>query len=185
MGVAAFGSLIAWGSLQSIVAALPQDIIPAEAIIRLNAPILAFTLGVAALTALIFGLAPALQVSRRDLNDPLRDGGTGVSGGFRHGRLRDVVVVFEVALSLALLVGAGLLMRSFVALRGENLGFRSDHVLVVLTPLPQERYKTAMQVAGFFRPLEARLKALPGVMDVSPITDVPPVVSLPGKNSEW
>jgi putative ABC transport system permease protein len=188
MGGAAFGSLIAWGSLQSIVAALPQDIIPAEAIIRLNAPVLAFTLGVAALTALIFGLAPALQVSRRDLNDPLRDSGKGVSGGFSHGRLRDAVVVFEVALSLTLLVGAGLLMRSFVALRGENLGFRSDHVLAVLTPLPQERYKTAKQVAGFFGPLEARLKALPGVMDVSPITDVPPNIytssdiEIPGKS---
>jgi putative ABC transport system permease protein len=188
IGGAALGTLIAWGSLQSIVAALPQDIIPAESIIRLNAPVLAFTLIIAAFTALLFGLVPALQVSRRDLNDPLRDSGKGVSGGFRHGRLRDAVVVFEVALSLALLVGAGLLMRSFVALRGENLGFRSDHTLVVLTPLPQERYKTATQVAGFFRPLEARLKALPGVMDVSPITDIPPNVytssdvEIPGKS---
>jgi len=188
IGGAALGTLIAWGSLQSIVAALPQDIIPAESIIRLNAPVLAFTLVIAAFTALLFGLVPALQVSRRDLNDPLRDSGKGVSGGFRHGRLRDAVVVFEVALSLALLVGAGLLMRSFVALRGENLGFRSDHTLVVLTPLPQERYKTAAQVAGFFRPLEARLKALPGVMDVSPITDIPPNgytssdVEIPGKS---
>ena len=188
IGGAALGTLIAWGSLQSIVAALPQDIIPAESIIRLNAPVLAFTLIIAAFTALLFGLVPALQVSRRDLNDPLRDSGKGVSGGFRHGLLRDAVVVFEVALSLALLIGAGLLMRSFVALRGENLGFHSDHTLVVLTPLPQERYKTATQVAGFFRPLEARLKALPGVMDVSPITDIPPNVytssdvEIPGKS---
>ncbi len=188
VGGAALGTLIAWGSLQSIVAALPQDIIPAESIIRLNAPVLAFTLIIAAFTALLFGLVPARQVSRRDLNDPLRDSGKGVSGGFRHGRLRDAVVVFEVALCLALLIGAGLLMRSFVALRGENLGFRSDHTLVVLTPLPQERYKTATQVAGFFRPLEARLKALPGVVDVSPITDIPPNVytssdvEIPGKS---
>jgi putative ABC transport system permease protein len=187
IGGAALGTLIAWASLQSIVAALPQDIIPAESIIRLNAPILAFTLIIAAITALLFRLVPALQVSRRDLNDPLRDSAKGVSGGFRHGRLRDAVVVFEVALSLALLVGAGLLMRSFVALRGENLGFRSDHVLAVLTPLPQERYKTATQVAGFFRPLEARLKALPGAMDVSPITAIPPYtmssdVEIPGKS---
>ena len=150
IGGAALGTLIAWASLQSIVTLLPQDIIPAESIIRLNTPVLAFTLGVAALTALIFGLAPALQVSRRDLNDPLRDSGKGVSGGFRHGRLRDAVVVLEVALSLTLLVGAGLLMRSFVALREVHLGLRPDHVLVVLTPLPQERYKTASQVAGFF-----------------------------------
>jgi putative ABC transport system permease protein len=188
IGGAAFGTLIAWGSLQSIVAALPQDIIPAESIIRLNAPVLAFTLIIAAFTALLFGLVPALQASRRDLNDPLRDSGKGVSGGFRHGRLRDAVVVLEVALSLTLLVGAGLLMRSFVALRQENLGFRADHVLVVRTPLPQVRYKTAGQVAGFFRPVEARLKSLPGVIDVSPITDIPPNigmstdVEIPGKS---
>jgi putative ABC transport system permease protein len=188
IGGAALGTLIAWASLQSIVALLPQDIIPAESIIRLNTPVLAFTLGVAALTALIFGLAPALQVSRRDLNDPLRDSSKGVSGGFRHGHLRDAVVVLEVALSLTLLVGAGLLMRSFVALREEHLGFRPDHVLVVLTPLPQERYKTAPQVAGFFRPLQSRLKSLPGVMDVSPSSSVPPGggmgsdVEIPGKS---
>jgi putative ABC transport system permease protein len=136
VGGAGLGVLIAWSSLQSIVAALPQDTIPAESVIQLNAPVLAFTLCVAVLTALIFGLAPAVQVSRRDLNDPLRDSGKGVGGGFRHGRLRDAVVVFEVALSLTLLVGAGLLMRSFVALRSENLGFRPDHVLVVRMPLP-------------------------------------------------
>jgi putative ABC transport system permease protein len=187
IGGAALGALIAWGSLQSIVAALPQDIIPAESIIRLNAPVLAFTLVVAAFTALLFGLVPALQASRRDLNDPLRDSGKGVSGGARQGHLRDAVVVFEVALSLALLVGAGLLMRSFVALRGENLGFRSDHTLAVLTPLPQERYKTVTQVAGFFRPLEDRLKALPGVVAVSPITTIPPYtlssdIEIPGKS---
>jgi len=80
------------------------------------------------------------------------------------------------------------LMRSFVALREQNLGFRPDHTLVVLTPLPQERYKTATQVAGFFRPLEARLKALPGVIDVSPITNIPPNgftssdLEIPGKS---
>jgi putative ABC transport system permease protein len=188
IGGAALGTLIAWGSLQSIVAALPQDIIPAESIIQLNAPVLAFTLVVAALTALIFGLAPALQVSRRDLNDPLRDSGKGIGGGFRHGRLRDAVVILEVALSLTLLVGAGLLMRSFVALREENLGFRADHVLVVRMPLPQERYKNAAQVAGFFRPLQARLKSLPGVIDASPASSVPPNifmssdVEIPGKS---
>jgi len=188
IGGATLGALIAWGGLKFIVSALPQNIIPAESVIQLNAPVLGFTLCVAALTALIFGLVPALQAAGRDLNDPLRDSGKGVSGGFRHGRLRDAVVVLEVALSLTLLIGAGLLMRSFVALREQNLGFRPDHTLVVLTPLPQERYKTATQVAGFFRPLEARLKALPGVIDVSPITNIPPNgftssdLEIPGKS---
>jgi len=69
-----------------------QNIIPAEAVIRLNMPVLLFTLGVAGLTALVFGLVPAMKAARKDLNDPLRDSGKGISGGFRHGRLRDAVV---------------------------------------------------------------------------------------------
>jgi len=187
LGGALFGALIAWGGLKSLVAAMPQEIIPAESVIRLNAPVLAFTLGVAALTALIFGLVPALQAARRDLNDPLRDSSKGVSGGFRHGRLRDAVVVLEVALSLTLLVAAGLLMRSFVALREVHLGLQPDHILVARLPLPQDRYKTADQVAGFFKPLLLRLKALPGVVQATETSTLPPYggisteIEIPGK----
>ncbi len=107
---------------------MPQNLIPAESVIELNAPVLAFTLCVAVLTPLIFGLAPALQSSRPDLNDALRDSGKGVTGGFRGRWVRDTVVVTAVALSLTLLIGAGLLMRSFVALREVHLGFQADHV---------------------------------------------------------
>ena len=84
---AALGVLIAWGGLKSIVAAMPQDTIPSESVIELNAPVLVFTLVLAVLTAVVFGLAPALQAARRDLNDPLRDSGEGVLGGFRTGRI--------------------------------------------------------------------------------------------------
>src|SRR5205814_1946137 len=80
-GGAAVGTLLAWGGLKFMVALMPQEIIPAEAVIRLNTPVLAFTLGVAVLTALVFGLVPALKAARKDLNDPLRDSGKGVSGG--------------------------------------------------------------------------------------------------------
>src|SRR6267143_3609667 len=121
-GGAAVGTLLAWGGLKSLVALMPQNIIPAEAVIRLNMPVLAFTLLIAVLTALVFGLVPALKAARKDLNEPLRDSGKGISGGFRHGRLRDALVVLEVGLSLTLLVAAGPLMRSFVALRDVKLG---------------------------------------------------------------
>jgi putative ABC transport system permease protein len=174
MAGAALGILLAWGGLKSIVAAMPGDTIPTEAVIELNGTVLVFTLCVAVLTALIFGLVPALQVGRRDLNLSLRDSGKGLSGGTKHSRLRDAVVVLEVALSLTLLVGAGLLMRSFVALREEHLGFRPDHVLFTRMPLPQDRYKTSEQLAGFFRPLLGRLKALPGVVDVAEAFTAPP-----------
>src|SRR5260370_7881548 len=95
---------------------MPQNIIPAEAVIRLNLPVLLFTLGVAGLTALVFGLVPALKAARKDLNDPLRDSGKGISGGFRHGRLRDPVGVLEGGLSLTLTVPPELLARTLLPL---------------------------------------------------------------------
>jgi len=176
---AVLGAFLAWGGLKALVAIIPKQIIPAEAVIRLNIPVLLFTLGVAVLTAIIFGLAPALQVVRRDLNDPLRDSGKGTSGGAAHGRLRNAVVVLEVAVSLTLLVGAGLLMRSFVALRDVHLGLQPDHIFVARLPLPEDRYKTADQLAGFFRPLLHRLKAVPGVIEATETSTLPPYGGIP------
>jgi putative ABC transport system permease protein len=181
LGGAILGALLAWGGLKFIVALMPQDIIPAEAVIRLNAPVLIFTLGVTMLTALTFGLIPALKAAGKDLNEPLRDTGKGLSGGFRHGKLRNAVVILEVALSLTLMVAAGLLMRSFVALREVRLGFQPDHVLSARLPLPVERYKTADQVAGFYRPLLLRLKALPGVVAVTETSTLPPYGGIPSE----
>jgi putative ABC transport system permease protein len=178
-GGAAVGTLLAWGGLKSLVALMPQRIIPAEAVIQLNTPVLLFTLGVAMLTALIFGLVPALKAAQKDINDPLRDSGKGISGGFRHGKLRNAVVVLEVGLSLVLLVAAGLLMRSFVALRDVKLGLQPDHVLVARLPLPVDRYKTADQVTGFYRPLLQRLKALPGVVEATETSTLPPYGGIP------
>jgi putative ABC transport system permease protein len=170
---------LAWGGLKFLVALTPQNIIPAEAVIRLNTRVLLFTLGVAVLTALVFGLVPALKAARKDLNEPLRDSGKGVSGGFRHGRLRDALVVLEVGLSLTLLVAAGLLMRSFVALRDVHLGLQPDHILVARLPLPVDRYKTAEQVTGFYRPLLQRLKALPGIVEATETSTLPPYGGIP------
>jgi len=131
------------------------------------------------LTALVFGLVPALKAARKDLNEPLRDSGKGISGGFRHGRLRDAVVVLEVGLSLMLLVAAGLLMRSFVAIRDVKLGLQPDHIFVARLPLPVDRYKTADQVTGFYRPLLQRLKALPGVVEATETSTLPPYGGIP------
>ncbi len=174
MAGAALGIFIAWGGLKVLVAVMPQDLIPAETVIALNAPVLVFALGLAALTPLVFGLLPALQSSRRDLTDPLRDSAKGVGGGFQGRWLRDAVVVGEVALSLTLLIGAGLLMRSFVALRKASLGLRADHVFQTAVVLPSERYKTLEQVTRFFRPLLVRLNTLPGVVDAAESSTLPP-----------
>jgi putative ABC transport system permease protein len=184
---AVLGTLLAWGGLKFIVALMPQDIIPAEAVVRLNAAVLLFTLAVAVLTAIVFGLVPALKAARKDLHEPLRDGGKGFVGGVRHGRLRNSVVILEVAVSLTLLVSAGLLMRSFVRLREVHLGFQADHVLSARLPLPVERYKTAAQIAGFYQPLLQRLENLPGVVAATETSTLPPYgglgseIEIPGK----
>jgi len=190
IGGAALGVFIAWGGLKLIVATMPPDLIPAESVIGLNTPVMAFTLVLAVVTPLIFGLAPALQAARRDLNDPLRDSGRGVIGGFRTGRMRDAAVVIEVAVSLTLLVGAGLVMRSFLALRDVNLGLQADHVFETTLLLPPDRYKTAEQVSTFFQPLLAHVKAIPGVVDAAESSSTPPnqgvdsKVEVSGKPSE-
>lgn len=187
---AALGVLIAWGGLKFIVAAMPPDLIPAESVIGLNAQVLTFTLILAMLTPLIFGLTPALQAARRDLNDPLRETGRAVTGGIRTGRLRDAAVVMEIAVSLMLLVGAGLLMHSFLAMREVNLGLDADHIFKTSLLLPPDRYKSSEQVHGFISPLLARVKAIPGVTDVAESSSVPPNpswdsrIEITGKTSE-
>jgi predicted permease len=167
---AALGTFLAWGGLKALVAALPSRVIPSESVIELNVPVLAVTLAIAVLTALLCGLAPALQLFRRDLGDPLRDSRKGTTGGFRGRRLRDAVVVAEVALSLTLLIGAGLLMRSFVALRDIRLGLQTDHILTAWVLLPADRYATAGQVTAFMQPLLARIRTLPGVVHAAAAT---------------
>jgi putative ABC transport system permease protein len=167
---AALGVFLAWGGLKALVATLPPYAIPSESVIELNAPVLAVTLAIAVVTSLTCGLAPALQLFRRDLTDPLRDSGKGTSGGFRGRRLRDALVGLEVALSLTLLIGAGLLMRSFVALRDIDLGLQTDHIFTAAVQLPADHYTTAEQVTAFLQPLLARVKALPGVVDAAAST---------------
>ncbi|KAA6456401.1 ABC transporter permease [Acidobacteria bacterium AB60] len=174
---ALLGVLIAWGGLKLIVVSMPPDSIPAESVIGLNAQVLAFTLALAFITPLIFGLAPALQAVRRDLIDPLRDAGRGIIGGLRTGRLRDAAVVIEVAVSLTLLVGAGLLMHSFLALRQVSLGVQPDHIFKTMLLLPPDRYKTPEQVSRFFAPVLAKVSSIPGVLDAAESSSVPPNIS--------
>src|SRR5213075_2249755 len=112
----------------------------------------------------LFGLAPALQTAKKNLVEPLKDSGKGVSGGFRRGRLRNALVVLEVALSLVLLSGAGLLMRSFIRLQQADLGFNPENILVARLPFPRGQYKTAPDKQRFYRQLLLRLHGIPGVV---------------------
>jgi putative ABC transport system permease protein len=186
-GGALLGCLFAYAGVKGLVLLIPDGLIPREAVIRLNLPVLVFSLIVAMVTALVFGLVPAMQTVKRDMVEPLKDSGKGVSGGFRSGGLRKALVIAEVALSLMLLVGAGLLMRSFVALQRVDLGLNPDNILVARLPLPRGQYDTAAAKHQFFRTLLARVHALPGVVAATETTTLPPYggigseIDIPGK----
>jgi putative ABC transport system permease protein len=186
-GGALLGCLLAYVGIKGLVMLIPDGLIPREAVIRLNVPVLLFSMGVAMLTALLFGLVPALQTAKRDMVEPLKDSGKGVSGGFRRGKLRNALVVLEVALSLVLLSGAGLLMRSFIRLQTVDLGLNPDNILVARLPLPRGQYTTAAEKQRFFQSLLARLHALPGVVAATETSTLPPYggigseIEIPGK----
>ena len=133
--------------------------------------VLGFTIAITLLTGLIFGAAPALQTSRVDLNDTLKEGGRGTVGG--RGRSRSLLVVTEIALSLVLLVGAGLMIQSFLRLQRVNIGLDAKNVLTTSFSLPQAKYREPEQRATFFKQLIERVRALPGVEAVSATATVP------------
>jgi putative ABC transport system permease protein len=147
--------------LRVVVVLLPQYSIPTEADIRLNAPVLLFSLGATILAGVLCGCAPALQVSSFNLNDSLKEGGR--SGGAGKGGLRRVLVVAEFALALTLLTGAGLVIHSFWKLTQADLGFRRDHVLTFYLPVNFNRFDQPEQVTAFYRPLVEKISALPGI----------------------
>jgi putative ABC transport system permease protein len=184
---AAVGCGFAYFGTQALAAAIPDGAIPREAQIRLNLPVLIFSVAVASVTALLFGLVPALQTARQDLVESLKDAHQGAGGGFRRASLRKGLVVFEVALSLVLLVGAGLLMRSFVRLTTADLGFNPNNLLVARLPFPRGQYQKAAEKQRYFRQLLPKLQALPGVVAVTPISSLPPFggprseVDIPGR----
>jgi putative ABC transport system permease protein len=189
---AAVGCLFAYAGIKGVAALIPDGLIPREAQISLNTPVLLFSLAAAIVTPLLFGLIPSLRVARKDLAEPLRDSGKGVSGGGRRRRLRSALVVLEVAMSLVLLSGAGLLMRSFIGLQQVELGFKPDNLLFARLPFPAGQYKSAADKQRFFTSLIQRLQTMPGVVAAT-VTTVPPFggirseIDIPGKthNEKW
>ena len=161
----AAGLLLAkWGS-DALVALAPGDV-PRLAESGIDGWVLAFTLGISVAASLLFGLAPALEISRVDLNETLKQGATRAVVGGKGGRMRAALVVAEVALSVVLLTGAGLLIRSFAALHNVALGFHPDHVLVMESSVPASDLDSARRATRFYKDLLADLAALPGVTAV-------------------
>ena len=164
----ALGLLLAvWGTA-ALVAVAPAGM-PRLGEISVDGRTLLFTAALSILTGFVFGLLPALHGSRADLNDVIKEGGRGVAGG----RLRSGLVAAQIALSLMLLVGAGLLIRSFLRLSQEDPGFDASHVLAAKVDLPGSRYGTDPLQAAFFQELLARIRRLPGVTAASAINWLP------------
>src|SRR5262245_57747575 len=182
LGGAIMGCLFSYAGIKGLVTLIPEDgLIPSEVEIRLNLPALLFSLLTAAGSAALFSLAPALQTVRKDMVEPLKDSGLGAGGGFRRGRLRNALVVFEVALSLVLLSGAGLMMRSFVKMQQMDLGFNPRNILYAGLPFPKGQYTTAAEKQRFFERLLSRLRALPGVVAATEATTLPPFGGIGGE----
>jgi len=171
----AVGLLIAAWLTQLLIHFSPGNV-PRLGQSQLNLGVLAFALLVSILTGLVFGLAPALQVLKTDLNLDLREGSRGAAQ-FRRSRLRSALIIAEVALSLMLLAGAGLLVRSFVKLRSQSLGFRSDHLLTLSIALPEAKYQSKTQVHAFYRELMEHIQALPEVKSAAAATNLPLVIA--------
>lgn len=169
---ATLGTLFAVGGVRALVACLPAGF-PRAAEIHLDAGVFAFTLVVAVLTGLLFGLAPALTASRADLQNSLRESGRGTTGSGRQSRLRSVLVVGETSLACVLLIGAGLLLHSFVNLLRAAPGFRPQQVLTASIILPDEQYRDGAQRVQFFRNLIDALQKAPGVTAAGVGTDLP------------
>jgi len=178
LAAAAAGCLLAYYGLKAVTALIPAGTLPAETVIRMNAPVLLLALAAAILTAILCGLAPALHVVRGDLQPRLAGSGKGVGETFRHDKLRAVLVVSEVALSIVLLIGAGLLMRSFLILTRVDLGFDPKNVLYFELNLPPsyntDRPGTLQMKNALTRQLLARLRALPGVTSAAEMAADPP-----------
>jgi putative ABC transport system permease protein len=168
----AVGALLGISGARVLVALAPADV-PRLTETGIDGRVLAFAFGVSLIASLLFGLAPALHVLRIDLNKSLKQGAGRASGGSIADRLRGALVVGEIALSLMLLAGAGLFIKSFLALQNVAMGFRPEHVLVVETSVPASNLESARRATRFYKDLLPQLRALPGVLDAG-ATMAPP-----------
>ena len=141
--------------------------------VRMSYPVLAFTAGASLMTALVCGTAPAVESSRADVQEALKDGARQAGSGVRSRMLRHAFVIAEIALAVVLLVGAGLMLRSFALMRGVDPGFRARNVLTLRVALPRAKYSDGAQRTRFFRDAVARIRALPGVEAAGTVSVLP------------
>ena len=174
------GVLVAWWGTKALIALSPPALIDLKRV-TVSLPVLAFTLGLSLVTGIVFGLVPALQATRFDLHDSLKEGGKNIGGGAGGHRVRNLFVVTQVALALVLLVGAGLLLKSFSRLHSVDPGFNANNLLTMRVSLLR-KYDTDPKVIQFYQQAIERMKAIPGVESVGAINTAPFRGSYSGTN---
>jgi putative ABC transport system permease protein len=171
------GCMFAYPGLKAVVAVIPPDTVPPEAAFTVNPAVLLLSLCATIVTTVVCGLAPALYVFRRNLQIALTSTGKGVTAGTGHGRLRNSLVVAEVALAVVLSICSGLIMRSLFALQDVNLGFNPSKVVYAYISWPDGQYDTARQKHLVLRKLLDRMSQFPGVLAATATTNSPPYTS--------
>ena len=166
------GLLLAVVGIDVLKRFIPDTISQAQAI-NIDGKVLFFTVLISLLTGVIFGLAPAIQASNFNLNETLKEGGRDSGSGSRGNRLRSLLVISEVAVSFILLIGAGLLINSFLHLRNLDPGFRADHLLTMKVQLPELKYPDQARRSAFYTEVMRRVRALPGVQSVAVASNLP------------
>ena len=172
----ALGLLFSVWGIEAIKGGIPQgfnQFIPGWDKMRLDLDVLLFTFVVTLLTGAVFGLAPALQATRLNLNESLKESGKGTSSGASRNRLRSLLVVAEVALSLVLLVGAGLMIRSFVEMLRADLGVKAQNVLTMEFSIPRLKYPDEQHRINFYTELVGRVRNVPGITEAAVANYVP------------
>jgi putative ABC transport system permease protein len=161
------GLLVGYGGIAAIKAAIPPYWLPMEANVEMDGRVLLFTIGLSALTGLVFGLIPAMRASRPDLTNSIRQGGSGASVGRSRSMLRSSLVIIEVGLASALLCCSGLLFRSFLKLQLVELGFDPTNVVAAGLPVSDKRFPTGERLNLYLHRILDRVGSLPGVQNVA------------------
>ncbi|HVS81909.1 MAG TPA: ABC transporter permease [Pyrinomonadaceae bacterium] len=172
----AFGLLISIWAIAALARGIPEGFsrfIPGWTHLGINFTVLAFTFGLSMLAGMLAGLAPVWHSTRTNLNEALKAGGRSDSGTSGHNRLRSVLVVSEVALSLVLLIGAGLMVRSFAEMLRADLGIKPENVVALQISLPRDSYEDKSKKLAFYEQLLARVGVLPGVVKAGAVNIVP------------
>jgi putative ABC transport system permease protein len=168
----ALGLLVSVWGVKLLLRLSPGDI-PRTDEIGLDLSVAAFTVVVSIVTAIVFGLAPALNASKPDLNESLKEGSRGLTASLIRNRIRSLLVISEVALALVLLAGAGLMIKSFARLQSVDPGFNADHVLTLQVTLLKTRYEADSHVQVFNQQLLERIQSLPGVLAAGATDELP------------